>query len=93
MLYMSTIQVRTNDKTKKRAQKILKNLGLDLSTAVNMYLVRIVVEEGIPFPIRTQNGMTPEYERELLKEIAWAKKYGKSYSSAREMHEDIMREK
>ena len=89
---MTTIQVRTNDKTKKKAQKVLKNLGLDLSTAINMYLVQIVVEEGIPFPIRMANGMTPEYEKKILKEIAWAKKYGKSYSSAREMHEDIMRE-
>ncbi len=89
---MSTIQVRTNEKTKKKAQKILKNLGLDLSTAINLYLMKIVVTESIPFRIVTENGMTPEYEQEILKEIAWAKKHGKSYSSAQEMHEDIMRE-
>lgn len=89
---MSTIQVRTNDKTKKKAQKVLKHLGLDLSTAVNMYLVQIIVEEGIPFPILTEKGMTLARKRQLRKEAEWAMKYGKRYSSAKEMHDDIMKE-
>lgn len=88
---MSTIQVRTDGKTKKKAQKILKGLGLDLSSAINVYLVQIVVYGGIPFPILTENGMTPQREQELLKEIEEAKK-GPSYRNAREMHEAIMKE-
>lgn len=91
MVCMSTIQVRTNDKTKRKAQKILKNLGLDLSSAINVYLVQIVVYGGIPFPILTENGMTPQYEQQLLKEIEEAKK-GKGYRTARELHEAIMNE-
>ncbi len=49
---MTTIQIRTDEKTKKAVQKILKKLGLDLSTAINMYLAQIVKYQGIPFPIR-----------------------------------------
>ena len=89
---MSTIQVRTNEKTKKKAQKVLKSLGLDLSTAVNLYLVQIIVEEGIPFPIRTENGMTRAKERELLAAISSARRSKRTYASAREAHEAIMRE-
>ena len=89
---MSTIQVRTNAKTKKDAQRVLQKLGLDLSTAINMYLVQIVVQEGIPFRILTENGMTPEYERKLLKDMEWSKKHGKRYTSTKEMFKDILAE-
>lgn len=87
---MSTIQVRTNGTTKKKAQKILKTMGMDLSTAINLYLVKIVVTESIPFPITLR--LTPKRERQLLKEVEWAKKYGKRYTSTKEMFEDILRE-
>lgn len=89
---MTTIQVRTQEKTKKAAQLILGKLGLDLSTAINIYLVQIIEKKGIPFEILTENGMTVAEEDEILKEIAWAKKYGKKYSSAKELHEAILRE-
>lgn len=71
--------------------KILENLGLDLSTAINMYLVQIVQKKGIPFQILTENGMTPAAEAKMLKEWAEAKKGGKTYASAKEMHEDILK--
>lgn len=89
---MSTIQVRTNGTTKKKAQKILKTMGMDLSTAINLYLVKIVVTESIPFPIRTENGMTLAKERELVRAISSARKSKKTYASAREAHDAIMRE-
>ncbi|MBI1813114.1 type II toxin-antitoxin system RelB/DinJ family antitoxin [Candidatus Peregrinibacteria bacterium] len=89
---MTTIQVRTNEKTKKAAQRVLANLGLDLSSAINIYLVQIVQKNGIPFQILTENGMTPTEEAELLKDIAWTKKHGKRYASARALHEAILKE-
>ncbi len=89
---MTTIQVRTESKTKKAAQVILGKLGLDLSTAINIYLVQIIEKKGIPFDILTENGLTPSEEDEILKELAWTKKYGKKYSSAKSLHEAILGE-
>ncbi|MFA6038800.1 MAG: type II toxin-antitoxin system RelB/DinJ family antitoxin [Candidatus Peribacteraceae bacterium] len=88
----ATIQVRTDPATKRNAQKILAKLGLDLSTAINIYLVRIIATRGIPFRVVTENGFTPEKERKILKEIEWAKKHGKSYSSVEEMMQDILKD-
>lgn len=88
----TTIQVRTNQATKKTAQLILAKLGLDLSTAINIYLVQIIEKQGIPFEVVTENGMTPAAEEKILKELAWAKKHGKRYTSAKEMHDDILHE-
>ena len=88
---MTTIQIRTDERTKKTAQYILGKLGLDLSTAINIYLVQIIEKQGIPFEILTENGMTPAEEQALLKDIAWAKKHGKRYATAKEMHDDILK--
>lgn len=47
----NVLTVRVDEQTKKAAQMILKDLGLDLSTAVNMYLKQIIKKGGIPFMI------------------------------------------
>ncbi|OIO52923.1 hypothetical protein AUJ46_06645 [Candidatus Peregrinibacteria bacterium CG1_02_54_53] len=88
----TTIQVRTNQATKKTAQLILEKLGLDLSTAINIYLVQIIEKQGIPFEVVTENGMTPAEEKKILKEIVWAKRHGKRYASAKALHDAILKE-
>lgn len=87
---MSTIQVRTNDMTKKAAQRILGKLGLDLSSAINVYLVQIIKHGGIPFAITTENGMTPAAEERLVRDLASAKRRKKSFSSTRALHQAIL---
>lgn len=92
MVDVTTIQVRTEEKTKKTAMQILDKLGLDLSTAINIYLVQIIEKNGIPFEVVTENGLTPSEEEKILKELAWAKKHGKRYHSAKELHKAILNE-
>ncbi|MBI3618957.1 type II toxin-antitoxin system RelB/DinJ family antitoxin [Candidatus Peregrinibacteria bacterium] len=87
---MSVIHVRTDAALKKKAQKMLKEMGLDLSSAVNLYLRQIVVTGGIPFTIRTVNGFTPAQERKMIREAEWAMKHGKGFNSAEELMEDIL---
>ena len=89
---MSTIQVRTDGTLKKQAQNVLKKIGLDMSSAINVYLRQIVLTGSIPFPIRTVNGFTPAQERRLLRESREALKYGKRYDSVDEMFRDILGE-
>lgn len=45
----SLIQVRVDDQLKKEATDIYEQLGLDLPTAVRMFLKRSVIARGIPF--------------------------------------------
>lgn len=81
------LNVRTNVATKRAAQSVFKRMGLDLSTGVNMYLARVAQDKAMPFTPRTINGFTPEFEAELLREIAHTKKYGKRYGTV----EDALR--
>lgn len=86
----TTVQFRAPSDLKKNVQTILGSLGLDLSTAMNMYLWQIVRRGGIPFPVLTENGMTSEAEQEILKAERSARRSKKTYASAEELHADIL---
>ncbi len=87
---MTTLSIRIEEKTKKEAAKTLAALGLDMSSAVKMFLHQVVIEQGIPFkPTRTPREIREEYDSE----VAWALKHGKQYTNAREMLADIMKDK
>ena len=66
-MMMTTIQIRIDDETKTSVKRILDELGLDMSTAIKMYLKQIVLNEGLPLNFITENGMTLRQESELLK--------------------------
>ena len=86
----SILTVRVKPKTKKAAQKTLRELGLDLSAGVNMFLEQIVATEGIPFAPATKKGLKLRHRKIYRKEINWALKHGKRYSSTKEMFKDIL---
>jgi DNA-damage-inducible protein J len=87
----ATVHVRMNATTKRKAQATLKRMGLDVSTAVNLFLHRVVEKQSIPFEVRTENGYTPEQERQIIKETEWALKYGKRYDDVDVMMADILK--
>ena len=51
MAYDTTITLRTNSTTKAKAQKLFNSLGMDMSTAVNIFLTQSIKTESIPFEI------------------------------------------
>jgi DNA-damage-inducible protein J len=93
---MPTINIRTDAKLKKAATKILEGMGLDMSSAVKLFLSQVVITKKIPFQIRTVNGFTIEEEEEMIKEMKETEKLIKEgkvklYDSAKELHDDILR--
>lgn len=48
----SLIQLRVDEKLKTEATDIYEKLGLDLSTAIRIFLTRSVEERGIPFNMK-----------------------------------------
>lgn len=45
--------------TKAQAQELLADLGLDLSTAINIFLRQMVRENAIPFEVRRKADVLP----------------------------------
>jgi DNA-damage-inducible protein J len=49
----TNINVRADSEIKSKAQKIFSSLGLDMSTAINMFLRQTVRQNDIPFILTT----------------------------------------
>ncbi len=54
----TTLSVRTEKELKDEVGKILDKLGLNHSTAINMYYHQIVANQGIPFSVKLPNQIT-----------------------------------
>lgn len=50
----STISIRVNEGLKEQAQELFKSWGMDMSTAVNIFLSQTVREQRIPFSIGSE---------------------------------------
>ncbi len=46
--------ITIDSETKAKAQELLADLGLDLSTAVNIFLRQMVRENALPFTIKRE---------------------------------------
>ncbi len=53
---MAILQVRVDDNLKEQASVLFDNLGMDLSTAVRMFLKKSVQVGGIPFEVIYDDG-------------------------------------
>lgn len=52
---MALLQVRIDENEKEQASSIFKSLGLDLSTAVRMFICKSILEKGLPFDVKTDS--------------------------------------
>jgi DNA-damage-inducible protein J len=85
----STIQIRVDTKTKEAARKTLDELGLDMSSAVKLFLHNVVITQSLPLNLRTANGFTVAQEREMIADTEDAKKNGKRYDNLKELFADL----
>ncbi len=85
--------IKIDEETKKEAQKLFKNLGLNLSTAINIFLKQAIREKGIPFYISSlpENSELAQAFEEA-KQIKKNPSNYKSYSSPEEMFKDVLGE-
>ena len=93
MASMAVINVNVDAKTKEQANLIFKDLGLNMSTAINMFLTQVVKRDGIPFEITN-----PKPSRELLEALEESEQIlngrieRKGYHNAEDMVMDIINE-
>ena len=52
------IRARTDAETKEGAEKILEELGVSASAAINMFYRQIILRRGLPFPVESPNAET-----------------------------------
>lgn len=88
----TTLQVRTSKQRKEKARKVFERIGLNLSSGVNLYLEKVISTQSVPFVPITTEGLKLKHWEEYKRDIAWARKHGKTYASAEEMHAAILKD-
>lgn len=71
---MATVQtqIRIDEDLKKDTTEIFAALGLDMSTAVNMFLRQVSLFKGLPFDVRI-----PEFKDDIVEAMREAEKITK----------------
>lgn len=88
---MATVptQIRIDETLKKQSTELFSQLGIDMSSAVNMFLKQCVMRGGLPFEV-----VVPRYKQEVLEAMEEAKSLSrdpktKMYSSFSDTLEDL----
>jgi DNA-damage-inducible protein J len=64
---MTNINIRTDSEVKAKAQKIFASLGLDMTSAVNAFLLQTVRQEDFPFVLTTQTVPVPPPQKKPVR--------------------------
>jgi addiction module RelB/DinJ family antitoxin len=83
----TTISIRTNPKIKSKAMKVLNDFGIDLSSAINMYLNEIANKRIIP---NSGFRYVPKHIMERWEDdVQDAIKNGKKFNNTKDLMRDL----
>ena len=85
---MALLQIRVDEELKNQANAIYNELGIDLSTAVRMFLKKSVLEGGIPFDTKVDS-LTLSTILSVDKMRTTSESNGNSEMSLDEINEEI----
>ncbi|MBP5256404.1 MAG: type II toxin-antitoxin system RelB/DinJ family antitoxin [Clostridia bacterium] len=83
-------QVRIDSNIKNSANELFASLGIDMSTAINIFLHQCILCDGLPFPVEK-----PRYSQELREAVDEAHRIArdpnvKGYSSMEELRSALL---
>ncbi len=77
------VHVRVDEETKQRATVALASMGISITDAVRMLLVRVAAEQALPFEVRVPNATTVQALR------AADQGKGRPFESAEALFKDL----
>ena len=87
---MANVNIRINPETKKKAESIFKSLGLTPTTAITMFYIQTIRNNGIPFVLKLE---TPNKKTlAAIKEVEEMEKdpsRSRIFNSVDELMEDL----
>ncbi|WP_276797780.1 type II toxin-antitoxin system RelB/DinJ family antitoxin [Fusobacterium gonidiaformans] len=82
---MAVINVRVDETMKKEVEILYKELGLNMSTAINLFLKKCLLEQGLPFELKLPNKKTME----VIQDIEQGDGLSKEFDSIDELLSDL----
>lgn len=86
----TSMTIRTDSEVKREAQKLFSALGLDMTSAVNIFLRQAIRQRGLPFEVKLNvpNADTQEALDEVL-QMKNNPEMGKAYTDVDAMMKEL----
>ena len=83
----STMTIRTDPEIKAQAQKVFADLGMDMTTAVNVFLRQAIRHNGFPFDVRNPEPSPLTYS--VLEDVKHGRNLNGPFDSVEALMEDL----
>lgn len=65
MTQSCTIQISIDDQLKREAEELFEDIGIDMQTAIVIFLKQSLIQNGLPFDLKRD----PFYSRENMRRV------------------------
>jgi addiction module antitoxin, relB/dinJ family len=80
------MSIRLDSEVKEQAQQVFSNLGMDMTTAINIFLRQAIQYQGLPFDVRLDENRKL---LEVLTDLDQNRNMSQSFESVSDLMEDL----
>ncbi|VIP39258.1 addiction module antitoxin, RelB/DinJ family [Streptococcus pneumoniae] len=81
-----SISIRLDSEVKEQAQQVFSNLGMDMTTAINIFLRQAIQYQGLPFDVRLDENRKL---LQVLTDLDQNRNLSQSFESVSDLMEDL----
>ena len=82
----TSISIRLDSEVKEQAQQVFNNLGMDMTTAINIFLRQAIQYQGLPFDVRLDENRKL---LQVLTDLDQNRNMSQSFESVSDLMEDL----
>ena len=82
----TSMSIRLDSEVKEQAQQVFNHLGMDMTTAINIFLRQAIQYQGLPFDVRLDENRKL---LEVLRDLNQNRNMSQSFESVSDLMEDL----
>ena len=82
----TSMSIRLDSEVKEQAQQVFSNLGMDMTTAINIFLRQAIQYQGLPFDVRLDENRKL---LQVLTDLDQNRNMSQSFESVSNLMEDL----
>lgn len=82
----TSMSIRLDSEVKEQAQQVFSNLGMDMTTAINIFLRQAIQYQGLPFDVRLDENRKL---LQVLTDLDQNRNMSQSFDSVSDLMEDL----
>ena len=82
----TSMSIRLDSEVKEQAQQVFNNLGMDMTTAINIFLRQAIQYQGLPFDVRLDEN---QKLLQVVMDVDKNRNMSQSFESVSDLMEDL----